>query len=129
MKWALSFVDIEKLVVQDRNFLYTGISYSATLAIFLNLNAIQSPLIGFAASVIYFLINAVFLENAFFEKEDTFFRLMLGILLLIVFLGLVGWLTLIIYNLDATRVTLVLLVVATFSSLLNRRMRHRNAAP
>jgi hypothetical protein len=86
-------------------------------------------LIGFAASVIYFLINAVFLENAFFEKEDTFFRLMLGILLLIVFLGLVGWLTLIIYNLDATRVTLVLLVVATFSSLLNRRMRHRNAAP
>lgn len=127
MKGALRFADIERSVMQDRNFLFTIVSYSVIFAIFLNLNSIQSPLIGFMASVIYFLIDAVFLGNAFFKKEDTFFRLTLGILLLAVLLGFVGWLTLIIYNLDATRVTLVLLVVATFSSLFNRRMNHRNA--
>lgn len=127
MKW-LNFDFIEKSVVQDKNFLYTIASYSVTLAIFLNLNSFQSPLIGFITSIIFFLINAVFLGNVFFEKENAFFRLMFGILLLIMLLGFVGWLTLIIYNLDVLRVTFVLLVVATLSSLLNRRMKHRNVA-
>jgi uncharacterized membrane protein YfcA len=97
-----------------------------TLAFFMNLNSFQSPLIGFTASIIYFVINAVFLGNAFFEKENIFLRLMFGILLLTMLLGFIGWLTLIIHNLDVTRFTLVLLVVATFSSLLNKRMRHRD---
>lgn len=128
MKWALRFAIIEKSVVQDKNFLYTIVSYSVILAFFMNLNGFQSPLIGLMASVIYLVINAVFLGNAFFEKENAFFRLMFGILLLTMLLGFVGWLTLIIYNLDVTRVTLVLLVVATLSSLFNRRMTHRHAA-
>ena len=127
MKQALRFDIIEKSVIQDRSFLYTTASYSVILAIFVNLNSFQSPLIGLTASFIYFVINAVFLGNAFFKKENAFFRLMFGILLLIILLGFIGWLTLIIYNLDALRVTLVLLVVATLSSLLNRRMKHRNA--
>ena len=127
MKWALRFDIIERSLEQDKNFLYTIISYSSILAIFMNLNSFQSPLIGLIASFIYFAINGVFLGNALFKKENTFFRLMFGILLLIMLLGFIGWLTLIIYNLDVTKFTLVLLVASTFSSLFNRRMKHRNA--
>ena len=127
MKWALRSAVIERSIVQDKNFLYTITSYSIILAIFMNLSSFQSPLIGWMAFVTYFVINAVFLGNAFFEKENAFFRLMFGVLLLVLLLGFVGWLVLIIYNLDVTRVTLVLVIVATSSSLLNRRMKHRNA--
>jgi len=126
MKW-LSFDFIEKSIVQDKNFLYTIVSYSVVLAIFVNLNIFQSPLIGSITSVIYFVINAIFLGNAFFGKENAFFRVVFGVLLLTMLLGFVGWLTLIIYNLDVIRCTLVPLVVATLSSFLNRRVKHRNA--
>jgi len=127
MKRILTFDMIEKSVVQDKNFLGTIVSYSVIFAIFLNLNSFQSPLIGLMAFVIYFVINAVFLGNAFFEKENTFFRLMFGVLLLIMLLGFVGWLVMIIYNLDVSRFTLVLVISTTLSSWLNRRMKHRNA--
>jgi hypothetical protein len=125
-KWTLSFATVESSIVQNQSFLYTIVSYSVVFAVFLNLHSLQSSLLGLIPTVIYFLINALFLGNAFFEKEDAFFRLMFGILLLVMLLGFVGWLTLIIYNLDATRVTLVLVIVATLSSLLNRRMKQRN---
>lgn len=127
MKLALRFDIIERSVVQDRNLLYTIISYFTIFAAFMNLNSIQSPLIGLAATMAYCVINSMFLGNAFFEKENASIRLVFGMLLLLILSGFVGWLTLIIYNLDATRVILVLLVVGTLSSLLNRRMKHRNA--
>lgn len=57
-----------------------------------------------------------------------FFRFMFGLLLLVLLIGFAGWLILIIYNLDATRVTFVLLAVTTTSSLLNRGMKHRNVS-
>jgi len=117
---------VEKSVAQDKKFQYTIISYVAILVIFLNLNGFQSPLIGLSASVIYLVINAVFLGNAFFQKENTFLRLIFGVLSLIMILGFVGWLIMIIYNLDFIMFTLVLLITTTVSSLANRRMKHRN---
>jgi len=83
--------------------------------------------LGIVASVLYFLINGVFLGHVFFEKEVTLFRLIFGILLLIMLLGFVGLLAVIIYNLDVIRFTLVLFIAATLSSLLNRRVKNRNA--
>jgi len=127
MRWTLRPSTLERSIVQDKNFLYTIISFSTILVVFFNLTSFHYPLIGVIASIIFFVINTVFLGNAFFEKEPLFFRFVFGMLLFIMLLGFVGWLTLIIYNLDATRVTLVLLVVATSSSLLNRRMKHRHA--
>lgn len=125
---ALRFGNVERSIVQDKNFLYTIVSYVVSIAIFLNLSGYQSPHIGFLASVVFFVVNTVFLGNAFFEKESKFFRLTFGGLFLVILLGFVGWLTLIIYNLDATRVSLALLSVTTLASLLNRRMRHKNAS-
>jgi len=118
---------LEKFIVNDPKFLFTLTCYILILAIYINLNAFKSPAVGIVAFTLYFLINGIFLAHAFFEKEDTFFKLMFGLLLLIMLLGFVGWLVLIIYNLDAPQFTLVLLIVATLSSLLNRRMKNKNA--
>jgi hypothetical protein len=104
------------------------ISYIVTLTIFINLSEFQYPVLGLLASAVYFLINGIFLGHAFFEKETAFFRLMFGTLLLVMLLGFVGWLAVIIHNLDVIRFTLVLLITATLSSLLNRRVKNKNAA-
>ena len=122
---SLQFHKLENFIVHDPKLLFTLTSYVLVLAIYTNLN-VKSPTIGIVASILYFLINGIFLAHAFFEKEDVFFRLMFGVLLLIMLLGFVGWLIMLIYNLDAPRFTLVLIIVATLSSLLNRRMKYKN---
>lgn len=104
------------------------VSYVVILIIFINLSVFQSPILSLPASAIYFLINGIFLGHAFFKKEDTFFRLMFGILLLIMLLGFVGWLAVIIYNLDVIWFTLVLFIVATLSSMINKRVKIKNVA-
>jgi len=118
---------LEKLIVLDQRFLFTLTSYFLILAIYINLNALKSPAIGAVVFVLYFLINGIFLGHAFFDKEEAFFRLMFGVLSLIMLLGFVGWVVMMIYNLDATESALVLFITATLSSLLNGRMKHKNA--
>ena len=117
---------LEKLIIHDQKLLFTLTSYVLILAIYINLNTFQSWALGIVASIMYFLINGTFLGNTFFKKEDTFFRLMFGILLLIMLLGFLGWLAVISYNLDVIRFTLVLFIAATLSSLLNRRVKNKN---
>ena len=98
-------------------------SYVLILGICVNLNSIQSPLLGFPLTALYLLVEGVFLGHAFFNKQEPLFRLMLGLLLLVVLVGFFGWLALVLYNLDATRLVLVLFVVSTLSSILNRGIR------
>ena len=118
---------LEKFITHDPKLIFTLISYVLILAIYVNLNAFKSPAVGVIAFILYFLINAIFLAHVFSEKEDVFFRLMFGVLLLIMLLGFMGWIIMIIYNLDVIKFTLVLFVVATLSSSLNRRMKYKNA--
>jgi len=125
LKTNFRFDRIEQRITRDKKLLFTMISYVVVLLIFINLSEFQSSVLGLLASAIYFLINGIFLGHAFFEKETAFFRLMLGLLLLVMLLGFVGWLAVIIYNLDVTRFTLVLLVVATLSSLLNKKVKNK----
>ena len=127
MKARFGFDKIEQRITRDEKLLFTMVSYVITLIIFINLIVFQSPILSLPASAIYFLINGIFLGHAFFKKEDTFFRLMFGILLLIMLLGFVGWLAVIIYNLDVIRFTLGLFIVATLSSLLNKKVKNKNA--
>lgn len=126
MKARFGFDKIEQQIIHDEKLLFTMISYAVILLIFANLSWFQSPILGFLATAIYILINSVFLGNAFFERETTFFRLTFGLLLLIMLLGFIGCLAIIIYNLDIMRSTLVLFTAATLSSLLNRRMKNKN---
>lgn len=122
----LQLSKVETLVAQDQKLIFTLASYVLILIIYINLNLLQSSILGLAASVLYFLINGIFLGRAFFEKEPAFFRLMFGVLLLVILLGFVGWLAVIIHNLDVTRFTLVLFIAATLSSLLNKRVENKN---
>ena len=118
---------LEKLITHDPKLFFTLISYVVILAIYVNLNTFKSPAVGVIAFILYFLINTIFLAHVFFEKGDVFFRLMFGVLLLIMLLGFVGWLIMLIYNLDVITFTFVLFIVATLSSSLNRRMKYKNA--
>jgi len=118
---------LEKLIANNPKLLFTITCYVLTLIIYTNLNTFKSPTIGLVAFVPYILINGIFLAHAFFEKENVFFRLMFGVLLLIMLLGFVGGFIMVIYNLDVTMFTLVLFIVPTLSSSLNRRMKYRNA--
>jgi hypothetical protein len=127
MKTGFGFDKVEQRITRDERMIFTLCSYIVALTIFINLSEFQSPVLGLLASAIYFLINGIFLGHAFFKKEDTFFRLIFGTLLLIMLLGFIGWLAMIVYNLDIIRFTLVLFVTSTLSSLTNRRMRNKNA--
>jgi len=113
-------------ISQDKKLTFTLISYLTVLTIFANLNFVNSPLIGAAAFLTFFLINGTFLAYSLFEKETNFSKFMLGQLLLVVLLGFVGWLTMIFYNLDVPRTTIAILIVATITSLVNRaRLKSR----
>jgi hypothetical protein len=126
MESKFRYRKLEELIVRDHNFVFTIFSFLLILIIYLNVSFTSSLIIGTAASLAFFMINGIFLGHAFFEKEAPLFRLMLGALLLIMLLGFVGWLAVIIYNLDVIRFTLVLFIAATLSSLLNRMVKTKN---
>jgi len=117
---------LETFIILDKKLIFTLASYFLVLAMYINLQVLRSFVLGFMASIFYFLINGMFLGHAFFEQEAAFFRLTFGILLLIMLLEFIGWLSVIIYNLDVVRFTLVLFVVATLSSFLNRKAISKN---
>lgn len=130
MKRKLHLSKLENLIASDQKFSFTLISYATISTIFINLSVTHSPLIGGLTSLVYLSINGTFLGRAFFEKEELFLRFMLGNLLLVVLLGFVGWLTMIIYNLDVTRTAIAIFIVATTASLINRaRLRRREYKP
>jgi len=111
---------LESYILRDRFFLFSLLSYGAAAAIFMNTTIFESTALGLLSTLVYFLINAVFLGTTFFAKEDSFFRLTLGILLLITFLGLLGWIMIVLYTFNAVTLTLALVIVATVSSVLKR---------
>jgi len=123
MEIDFDFLKLEKFIVRDGKILFTTISYVMILVILINLNFILSPAIGIPASIVYFLINGIFLGHSFFENQDIFPRFLLGSLLLVVFLGIAAWAVMIIYNLDAIRSAIVLCIVTTLCSVLNRRTK------
>jgi hypothetical protein len=117
----------ERHIVNDPMFFFTLISYALILITYVNLSTIKSAVLGIIVLVSYFLINGVFLAYAFFVKEERFIRMILGVLLLIMLLGFFSWLVMVIYNLDVPEFTLTLFIVSTISSLINNRMKNKNA--
>jgi len=121
------FTKVENRIVANRRCVFTAVSYLAVAILSVNTAFVRSVILGATASLIFFVINALFLAHALFRKEDDFFRLMFGVLLLIMLLGFVGWLIMIVYNLDALRFTLTLVIVASLSSSANIRTKYKNA--
>ena len=125
MKKAFRPKKVEELIVRDEKFLFTAVSCLMILIIYLNSIFSLSVVLGIIASLIFFLINILFLGNTLFEKEFPFLRFMLGSLMLLLFLGIIGWVILIIYNLDIIRVTIALCVLTGLSSTMNRLKTRR----
>jgi len=123
---TLQLNNVEKTIGTDQRSIFTLISCSLIVTIHLNLIALHSPALGLIVSSIYFLINATFLGHAFFRREEALVRLTFGVMSLIMLLSFMGWLALVIYNLDPASTSLVLLATSLVSSLSNKRMRHRN---
>ena len=118
---------LESLVAQDRTFLFTLISYLAILAIYANSIVFRSPVLGVTATILFLLIDSIFLGSAIFKKENALFKLAFGILLLVTLLGSMNWIALITYNLDISKSTLALLATTTISSALNKTVNRKNA--
>lgn len=112
-------------VVRDKRLVFTLTSYFMSLVILVNLLFTRWFVIGATASLIFFVINAIFLGHAIFVKEDVLSMVLLGSLLLFSLLGLVSWMVLLIYNLDVVRVVTVLLIVTTVSSLMSKMTKRR----
>jgi len=127
MKNSSVFVSLHNVIARDKMFVFTLLSYVTIVAIFVNISFINSPIIGIVASSIYLLINAAFLGHSVFETETLFMKFLLGTLLSIVILGLIAWAVMILSNLDNVRSAIVLLIAASFSSFLNRKVKHKNA--
>lgn len=120
----IRFEKVQETVVHDEKFLCTMFSYAMVFLISINISIVHSLVMGIAVSAVYLLINAIFLGNTFFEKEDLFSKFILGGLLLIVFLGLISWVVMMIYNLDAIRSAIVLCTVTTLSSFMNKMAKY-----
>lgn len=127
---AFQFSEVEAMIISDKKFLFTMLSFAAILLIFTNLNTVNLPLVGAIASIIYFLVNGAFLAYTFFEKEKPFLRLALGTLSLIALLGVVSWLVMIIHNLDIIRSTIALCIAAALCSLMKHmKAKHAKLEP
>jgi len=124
---SLSFSSFETRVIKDQKSVFTLGSYALAAAMYLNLSALNSALVGVVATIFYFLINGIFLGHTFFREEPIFFRLALGNLMHVALLAFFGLIVLIAYNLDTVRFTLVLLITATVSSLPNKWVKRKNA--
>jgi len=111
---------IEKLITQDEKLAFTLLSYFTILMILLNLTFANLSPVGAIAAIVYLIINGIFLGSTLFEEEKFFLKLLLGSLLLLVFLGLVSWALIIVSNLGVVSSVIVLFIVATLTSLLNR---------
>ena len=107
------------LIKKRRDVTYLALSLLMIIIIFINWEFIHSPIIGGAASIIYFLVNGSLLGRAFFKEEEKL-KLPLGILLLITLIGLVGWIFIITYRLRITETSIALLVVSVFTFLANK---------
>lgn len=127
MPSLLEIRKIDKIIADDLQFRFTFSSYILILVIYINLNFSKSFVLGFVTFVLYFWINGTFLANVFFQNESLFMKLAFGFLALIMLLGFVGWLVMLVYNLDTPLFLLTLIVTATLSSLLNWRRKRKNA--
>ena len=112
--------NIEKLITQDNFFVFTIVSLLMVAIIYLNQVSTNSLIMGTIASLIFFSINTIFLEQALFEEENALTRFVLGSLMLLLLLGIISWVTLITYNLNIINTSIALCALTILCSSVNR---------
>lgn len=120
LKGSFRLQSVERWIVSDDRFIFTLVSFAMVLLVFVNQVTVSSVVVGVFSSVVFVVLNVVFLANALFRDEVSFVRLMLGGVVFLLLLGVSGWVVLVVYDLDAVRSAIVLLAVGVVSSALNR---------
>jgi hypothetical protein len=118
--------NLTRFITQERILVFTVILFGSVVAVSLNLNIVRSPILGVSASILFLLISSIMMGQALFRNENSVTKLLLGSLIVIITLGLVGWVVMILYNLDNTRIAVVLFVTASLASILNKGMNSGN---
>lgn len=126
MKNSLVLMSLQNRITRDQKFAFTILSYITILLIFVNVSFINFSAIGVVTSAIYLVINATYLGHAVFREGNAFVEFMLGLLLLTVILGLVGWAVMILYNLSIIGAVMVLFITSSFASFLNKKVKSEN---
>ncbi len=113
---------IKELIKEDRYFLFAFLSFLFSLFLFLNIVHFHSIIFGLLFLTFYLIINSFWLENFLskiihLEKSISFF---FGFFFLIYLLGFGGAIFVAFYKITPSFVLLVLLIVSTFSFLLNQ---------
>jgi len=124
MEARITFEKLEKTIINDNKLVFTMISYAAVILILTNMIFVNSHFLGSFASIAYLVINATFLGGAFFKEEPRWIRFALGSLVLTATIGLIGWIVMIVYNLDHLMSTLALCIIAAVCSIANKLSRH-----
>jgi len=117
--------NLEETIAHDRRFLFTIMSFVMIFLIYFNELLFKSIAIGAPASIVFFLINILYLGQALFGNEPPYIRFALGSLVFFLSLGIIGWGTLIVHNLDAVSTSAALFIVAILCSTINRLKRSR----
>jgi hypothetical protein len=113
----------DKLVVKNRKMLLVT-SFLTILLMSINATFIGHTSIGSIAISVYFLINGLFWGNLFFKDQNSLLKLAMGSLLVTIYIALMGWLILIIHNLNIVNTILTFFIVAILPLLVEVRQKH-----
>lgn len=86
----MAFKKIERTISVDLRGVFTLISLASTIGIYINSTRLTSPYLGVIFTIIYFLINSIFTGNIFFDDENTYFRVILGLFALVMLIAIGG---------------------------------------
>jgi len=120
----LTLEKLEETISIDRKGIFTLIALLAAIGVYMNSTRLASSFFGVVLSIIYFTINSVFMGNIFLRDEKPNFRLVLGLLLLLMLVA-TGGATIIVASglipikFDTLTTTALLALITVILSFLN----------
>ena len=118
---------LEETIARDKRGIFTILAIASTIGILINSIIFLSSIIGIILAIIYFSVNSIFLGNVFFKEENASFRLLLGLLVLLMIIAMEGAFLIIMsavfpIRFDA-KATVAILNLATVAIWFMRRIR------
>jgi len=118
---------LEEIIARDDRGVFTILAIVSTIGMLINSITFLSPIVGAVLTTIYFLVNSILLGNVFFKEENTNFRILFGLLVLLMIIALEGASLIIIsavfpIRFDA-KATVAILNLATIAIWFMRRVR------
>jgi hypothetical protein len=97
---------LERIVADDRRGCFTILSLLSTIGMLINSITLFSPFVEIPLALIYFLINSIFCGTIFFQEENTSFRTILGLFVLLMLIALGSAIVIIANSIFPTRLNM-----------------------